>query len=207
MARTRGGETDVEEENVSGNQVSCGFPQTFGLEMAPLIRLLLVVLASATIGCDSADRKSDSKVMLDYDKAIFLDAEFLAELGIAVAYSEMAEHLKGFGVEPDKIDEIADNDIPTYAIRHNEIVHEVYNPRLDRPEDHAWGRATVIFFEIVNSQLTVSDHKFYAISGGHDLAGIFLTEAEMLAAREDLSDRRDWPYLPKFGDRWFGMPH
>jgi hypothetical protein len=65
----------------------------------------------------------------------------------------------------------------------------------------------VALFSIVNAQLKNSTHRFYAINGGNDLFGMFLTPAEATAAQKSLPNKSDWPYLPKDEDEWYGQYH
>ncbi len=80
-----------------------------------------------------------------------------------------------------------------------------------RPEQedqgNSWGLATFAFFRIVNDQLERSEYRFYAINGGNDLGGMFLTPAQAQAARQALPNKRDWPYVPTQEPPWFGMCH
>lgn len=74
-------------------------------------------------------------------------------------------------------------------------------------EVESWGRATFAFFAIVNAQMGQSEYRFYALNGGNDLDGIFLTEAQARAARETISTKTDWPYLPDDEAPWYGQYH
>ena len=143
--------------------------------------------------------------MLDYDQWIALDAESLAETGIAEAYGDLTPHLVGLGISPDPIEEITNSDLPSYAVRHKDTVYQVYGP--DMPEEHhAWGRATYVLFAIVNSQLQESEVRFYATHGGNDLGGFFL-RPEMAEKARGMSNKRDWPYVPDLENPWYGQPH
>jgi hypothetical protein len=65
----------------------------------------------------------------------------------------------------------------------------------------------VAFFTIVNDQLARSHYRFYAINGGNDLFGVFLTPTLAEAAQKTLPNKSDWPYLPKDEPPWFGQYH
>ena len=68
----------------------------------------------------------------------------------------------------------------------------IYGPDSDDIGD-SWENATVALFTIVNDQLANSTHRFYAINGGNDLFGIFLTPAQ---AEEVRTSGSNWPHLP-----------
>ena len=63
-------------------------------------------------------------------------------------------------------------------------------------EDASWPNATYALFSIVNAQLTGSPYRFYAINGGNDLGGMFLTSEQYEGAKRSLERKSDWPYLP-----------
>jgi hypothetical protein len=74
-------------------------------------------------------------------------------------------------------------------------------------EDESWGKATYALFSIVNAQLAGSPYRFYAINGGNDLGGMFLTLEEYEAAKRSLKRKSDWPYLPTDEPPDYGQPH
>ena len=53
----------------------------------------------------------------------------------------------------------------------------------------------IILFSLVNQQLSDAEVSFYAINGGNDLGGMFLTEAQVEQARRSLPLKSDWPNL------------
>lgn len=144
--------------------------------------------------------------MLNYDDAIHLDAEELAEAGIGEAYARLLPRLREFMTHPWEIIEERDDDAPSYSVRCGGKSFAIYGPDID-DTSNSWGNATVAFFTIVNDQLAKSTHRFYAINGGNDLFGIFLTPAQAEEAREALPHKRDWPYLPKLEREWYGQFH
>lgn len=146
---------------------------------------------------------------LDYDKAIILDAENLAEEGIGEAYNLLTPTLQEYGLQPAAIEEVADNDEGSYSVRCNGQEYPVYGPELEDSEGQSWGRGTCALFSIINSQLAEinSDYRFYAINGGNDLFGIFLTPDQAEASRKSLDRKSDWPYLPEANHPWYGMFH
>jgi hypothetical protein len=154
--------------------------------------------------CSQASGGGVMPFTLNYDDAIHLDAEALAEGGIAAGYESLWPKLREFVKSPAKIEEDLDNDAPSYSVRCGNIEFEIYSPDLNDEEGKSWGRATVALFSIVNEQLKASTHRLYAINDGNDLFGMFLTPAETTAAQKSLPNKRDWPYLPKDEDGWYG---
>lgn len=100
---------------------------------------------------------------LDYDLWIHLDAEDLA------AYKRLLPELLKFVPQPAQIEEVIDNDTPTYSVRCGAKEYAIYGPDLGEEGGGSWGRATVAFFAILNEQLACTAYRFYAINGGNDL--------------------------------------
>jgi hypothetical protein len=144
---------------------------------------------------------------LDYDQMVLLDAEDLAEGGIGRAYESLLPALRQYVTQPAKIEEAIDNDAARYAVRFAEKEFAICGPELDETEGESWGRATHAFFSIVNEQLIGSAYRFYAINGGNDLGGMFLTPAQAEASRKSLPRISDWPYLPTNEFLWWGQHH
>lgn len=142
---------------------------------------------------------------LNYDDAIGLDAEELAEGGIAKAYQRLLPKLRKYVPSPAKIEELRDDDTPSYAVRFRGEEFPIHGPDLDEEEANSWGRATYVLFTIVNEQMVESEYQFYAINGGNDLFGIFLTPEQAIAARESLENHGDWPYIPEDEPPLYGM--
>lgn len=135
---------------------------------------------------------------LDYDQWIHLDAENLAETGIAEAYESLIPELHKYVQEPAQIEELIDSDNSRYSVKCGDREFAIYGPELAEVSgDNSWGRATHAFFAIVNEQLASSACRFYAINGGNDLGGMFLTPEQARAAQKSLPRKLDWPYLPK----------
>jgi len=141
---------------------------------------------------------------LDYDEMVMLDAEALAEAGMGEAYQALLPKLRQYVPEPAKVEEILDETVPSYSVRALGQVYEIFSPDLEDDEGQSWGRATYAFFSIINEQLAHSSHRFYAISGGNDLFGIFLTPAERESAIRGIENKRDWPYIPTDQHPWYG---
>lgn len=148
-------------------------------------------------------------VRLDYARSILLDAENLAEHGIGEAFrTKVAPLLRGFIPAHAVVDEV--EDIPgdyTYSVMFRGREFIVYSPEVDNSAGQSWGRAMYALFTVVNEQLAASTHRFYAINGGNDLEGMFLTPADAEAARRGLPRKSDWPYLPTLEDTWYGAHH
>ena len=144
---------------------------------------------------------------LDYDKMTMLDAEDLAEQGIKTGYDALATNLAQYVSAPLKVEETVDDAAPRYVVRSGSAEYVIFSPELPDDEGQSWARATYAFFKIVNDQLasSSSSYRFYAINGGNDLGGMFLTERECEAARRSLSRKTDWPYLPTLDPPWYGM--
>jgi len=144
---------------------------------------------------------------LDYDRWIILDAEDLAETGIAETYERLLPELRKYVPHPAQVEEVIDNDTPIYSVRCGGKEYAIYGPDLYEEGGGSWGRATVAFFGIVNDQLAGTAHRFYAINSGNDLGGMFLTPAQAHESRAALPRPQDWPYLPEDEQPWFGQLH
>lgn len=141
---------------------------------------------------------------LNYDEFIPLDAEALAEAGIAQAYEELGPRLRKYIPEPARIQEKVDNDSPSYSVSALGRDYFIYGGDDQR---EGWGRATFALFSIVNRQLESSKYRFYAINGGNDLGGMFLTPEEAEKAKKSLPRKEDWPYVPTLEAPWYGQFH
>ncbi|MFT3667954.1 MAG: hypothetical protein QM795_05075 [Pseudoxanthomonas sp.] len=162
---------------------------------------LMLLLTILPLGCGA----QEPAMPLDYDTMIFLDAEALAETGIGEAYEQLLPELKRYVAQPLPVEEVFDPEAPRYALRVERREYVIYTP--DTEGGASWGAAAYVFFKIVNDQLAGSDVRFYAINGGNDLGGMFLTTEEAKAARDELPRRQDWPYLPEADGPWYGQYH
>lgn len=144
---------------------------------------------------------------LDYEALIPLDAEALAEQGMAAAYEALLPRLKAYVTEPAVLEEIIDSTAVRYAIRIEGAQHVIYAPELSDGKGESWGRATYFFFRAVNDQLEGTPVRLYAIGGSHDLGGMFLDEAQVRAAMLALPRKSDWPYIPTLDPPWYGQHH
>lgn len=127
---------------------------------------------------------TDEISVLDYEQMISLDAEDLAELGIKKAYDAMQPTLQQYVTTITPVSEMIDEETGRYSVVANGVQYDVYPPSGD--EDNSWGLAACALFDIVNRQLVNSDYKFYAINGGNDLGGMFLTQEQYRAAIRSL---------------------
>jgi hypothetical protein len=159
--------------------------------------------------------KSDSKSKipepqaspLDYEKMILLDAEDLAEQGISTAYSKLLPELTKYAEQPATLQELLDPDVPSYRILCSGEEYLIYSGDEPGTEEESWGRATYFFFLIVNKQLSQASVRFYAVNGGNDLDGIFLSPEQAQSIQAALPSKSDWPYLPELSAPWFGQFH
>jgi hypothetical protein len=119
----------------------------------------------------------------------------------------MVQVLRQYVTDPAVVEEVLDNDVPSYAVRWGGQEYVIYSLALPDREGQMWGRAGFAFFEIGNRQLAKSECRLYAINGGNDLAGMFLTKPECEAARKSLRRKDDWPDLPTPDHPWYGQYH
>jgi hypothetical protein len=144
---------------------------------------------------------------LNDDNLVLLDAESLAETGIKEAYVSLLPALRQYVPRPADIEEIIDNEAPKYVVKCQGREYVIYALELNDEAGESWGRATWAFFCVVNNQLENSTHRLYAINGGNDLGGMFLTPGECEASKQSLPSKTDWPYLPVLEAPWYGQHH
>ena len=147
----------------------------------------------------------DDSGEIDYDLALHLDAEDLAEQGILSAYQQVAPRLTEYGITAGTVTENDDSLANLYSVDFDGRRYAVYGPNV--AVEDAWGLATHALFDIVNRQLAPTGVRFHAINGGNDLFGIFMTPEQAERARQALPHKSDWPYLPVSEPPWFGMYH
>lgn len=174
-----------------------------------LRRLLLALFPVAAVtGCappQAAQPPEGAPPTLNYDHLLHLDAEELAEGGVLEAYRKLLPELRRYVPEPQVVTEDNDDQTPRYTVRSGTKQHLIQAPEI--PEADTWGRATYAFFSIVNDQLESTPVRFYALYNGNDLGGMFLTPSQATAARSNLPNKFDWPYLPTNEPPYFGMHH
>jgi hypothetical protein len=144
---------------------------------------------------------------LNYDRMVLLDAEDLAETGLKEAYESLLPELARHVPNPIALEEHIDSDAPRYSVAAGGAEYVVYAPELNDSEGRSWDRATWALFSIINKQLENTAVRFYAINGGNDLGGMFLTAQQVEDAKKSLKRRSDWPYIPKNEHPWYGQEH
>lgn len=144
---------------------------------------------------------------LDYEKIILLDAENLAEQGIAEAYQQLLPELMKYIAHPADLSELLDGDGLGYKIQCDGQEYLIYSAEEPATESESWGRATYFFFLIVNKQLVGTDVQLYAINSGNDLGALFLAPEEAKAVQSVLPRKTDWPYIPILSHSWYGQFH
>jgi hypothetical protein len=135
----------------------------------------------------------DAPAPFDEDDIVLLDAEELAEEGILQAYEQLHPQLRQHEAEEVDIAEEVDADHGTYTVLAGERRYEIYGEDV---EEDAWVLATIAFFDIVNAGLAHATHRFYALYGGNDLAGIFLTQEQYQAAMQSIARPSERPWIP-----------
>jgi hypothetical protein len=147
--------------------------------------------------------------MLNYDGMIFLDAEELGEGSMGLSYAkEIAPALKRFGISAAELVEHFQPESGWYTVTSLGKTYIIYSPKMELGEGQNWGNATFAFFDIVNRQLDGLPYRFYALCGGNDLGGIFLTIDEREEeVRSSKLRKVYWPYLPDPFHPWYGQPH
>lgn len=128
-------------------------------------------------------------------RIIMLDAEEIAEIGIKQVATEVIEANPNILRKNINIVEKIDPDAPSYSVVFNSKKYPIFSPGINEEEGEAWPVATKVLFHIINASRKSTEFKFYAIYGGNDLMGIFLTELEYKEIQKT-SDNSDLPYLP-----------
>ncbi|MEP3653266.1 MAG: hypothetical protein ABJO36_00055 [Litorimonas sp.] len=136
---------------------------------------------------------------------IHLDAEELAEQGLATFYDFIQPELSKFIAAPNPLTEIRDeNDF--YFVESGGYVWPIVDETSMTSGD-VWLNAAFAFFEMVNQQLRDTDYKLYAFYAGNDLSGMFLTEEEAEQSMAKLPSKADWPYLVTLEPEYNGRYH
>jgi len=141
------------------------------------------------------------------------DGEDLAENGVVGFLKSLS-----FFLEHQKvvIRSLQGEDVPDeYCVRVNDAVHVIYTRAEDEEAESKklgliWGLTTARTFAIVNKLLAGanSSERLYAIYGGNDLAGVFLTQHlfDFISTHPSVPDSEK-PYLPTEDYPWHGQPH
>ena len=157
----------------------------------------------------TAVEKQASAEALDYEQAIHLDAEALAEFGIKDAYAKLIPVMARHGIVlAPLIEEIAPNG-EAYAVSIGSNRYVVFEARNLKATtiDLLWGMAASMFFKLVNDQLEQTPFRFYALNGGNDLMGMVLTPEQAEASKSAIDNHEDWPYFPEHSAPWYGQYH
>ncbi|MDX2220578.1 MAG: hypothetical protein SF172_16285 [Burkholderiales bacterium] len=141
---------------------------------------------------------------MDYDQLVQLDVEDLAEQGILEAYEKLMPRLKQYVDAPIVVTEQVNIDAGTYSVFADGKTFEIWEDGAKNSD--GWERATVAFFEMVNANLSSSDRQFYALYGGNDLSGVFLSLEEFATARRAIRKRSNWPWRPVHEPPHYGYP-
>jgi hypothetical protein len=152
-------------------------------------------------------KRAPAAAKLDYEQLVLLDAEDLAEQGIREAYERLLPELRKYVSSPAEVEEEIDPDTASYSVRCAGFEFVVYAPTLPGTDAESWGRATYAFFTMVNEQLSGSNMRFYALNGGNDLGGMFLSPEAATASRAGLPRKADWPYIPQLEYPYYGQHH
>ena len=178
------------------------------------MRTLWLALIGLVVGnaCSQAVNPADSEGAqdpLDYESAIHLDAESLAEIGMKVGYEDLIRKAGDIGVDWAPMREMWDGQTqgydggPNYRVEVNGTTYAVY--REGAPYE-TWAIATKAFFDAVNDQLQDKPFKFYALMAGNDLHAIRLTPDEFDTATAYHAGTPDAPYVPTDQPPDYGYP-
>lgn len=167
------------------------------------MRCFFIVFFSTWLAFTAANAADVNQAL--YDKAIHIDAEAIAELGMLDAYKAITPTLKQYVTSPSPLREIIDEMTGSYSVEANNKTYVISSPDLADKRFHYRGRATVAFFDIINRQLINSNVKFYALGRNNDLSGVFLTEREYIEQKQSGSAPFWKPYLPKLERPWYGQ--
>lgn len=138
------------------------------------------------------------------------DAEDLAEGGVGEFLREIEPFLIGQGISLNQVeDEFSERG---YWITVNGKPYTIYDTdELQRSDEQLglfWGLSSARAFAIVNGLLEAagSEERLYAVNGGNDLFGFFLTPAlrETICGYLGVKPR-DRPYVPTEEYPWFGQ--
>jgi hypothetical protein len=140
------------------------------------------------------------------------DAEELAEGGILGFLETIAPFLATQGVTVPEIQEDLAEDHYHLNLANSDL--EIYGPedvaREATEPGRVWAIATVRTFELVNRLLaaTESQERLYAVNGGNDLFGMFLTQAQFSEITSYAgSAARGAPYEVHDDPPWYGDRH
>jgi len=137
------------------------------------------------------------------------DAEELAEGRIGDFLREIEPFLNRQGITLSVVEDHFEDD--GYSLTVNGKTYLIYDAdALENRSGRIWGLSTVRTFEIVNGLLTSSgsNERLYAVNGGNDLFGFFLTpELREVICSHPHAAPRDRPYAPACKHPWYGQEH
>ena len=121
-------------------------------------------------------------------RVVHLDAENLAEGGMIAALFDIGTKLTVRSVLIERLEEQFDEE------RHSLIVND--STFVVRADEDRWLAATVAFFEALNFLLREnrSGERAYALYGGNDLHGVFLTPMMLDVIKTHTNNEKEQPY-------------
>jgi len=140
-----------------------------------------------------------------------VDAEELAEGGVAAFFEEMRPLLESQGVAvPPLVDHITveytllagDDQFPIWT-------RDDFNRDLDSEPGRIWGASSTRTVRILNHWLEAAEsaERAYGVNGGNDFFVLFLTpELLSLIQRSSVASPREAPYVPNLEYPRFGQP-
>ena len=177
-----------------------------GFSIALFVLLLLGCSGQAREDAEIADFNAEDFSSFVALNAYDLDAERLAEHGIAEAYSRVLPELRLHVPNALSIDEVIDHQSGRYEVLAGSRRYQIVPSPQGATDYESWGFATFALFDIVNSQLTDTEVRFYAINAGHDLEGLFMHPEQRALSRKDEETDGDQPYIPTDQAPLFGQP-
>ena len=140
------------------------------------------------------------------------DAEDLAEGGVGDFLREIEPFLRQQGVTLSQVEDRFGED--SYGVVVNGKTYLIYDAQeLQRTQQElglSWGLSTMRSFALVNGLLADagSGERLYAVNGGNDLFGFFLTPElhDVIRSHPDATPR-DRPYVPRDEPPWYGQEH
>lgn len=160
----------------------------------------LIEVMVFTLGCSMTG--PEETPILSYD-LVFLDAENLGEWGIADSYeNDVVPMLERYVESPAELVEAGTD---SYTVTSQGMTYTIYSSSEDLQAYDDWTNATFALFDIVNRQLEGTGVRFYAVAGGNDLSGLFLSDEEYNELTESLPYKSEWPYIPTLEPPWYGQ--
>lgn len=145
---------------------------------------------------------------------LLTDAESLAEGGVDEFLEQARPFLESRGATVPEAQDVVDDSYGAYSVVVGTTEHTIYTAAESRQAVEQlgllWGLATARAFGLINGLLAEAgaQDRLYALSGGNDLAGVFLTDAMAAVIRSQPDLPFDSiPYTPDTEHPWFGQPH